>query len=143
MDRLKRSLVLAWAVLAILAVPWASAGEIGWTESFALATDRTVPLAQLIPGTEDYYYFHCLHYQNTEQWEKVDTQLKLWVERHQWTARAREIQNRQALLTYRKDPERSLALIRDRLNLQFNHQREQLDQKPNLPTQLDPALFAR
>ena len=27
---------------------------------------------QLIPGTEDYYYYHCLHYQNTEQFDKVE-----------------------------------------------------------------------
>ena len=54
-----------------------------------------------------------------------------------------EIQNRQALLTYGKDPQRALALLRSRLNLQFNHQKEELNQKPNLPTKLDPALVAR
>ena len=117
------------------------AGEIGWIENFSLATDRTGPLQQLIPGTEDYYYFHCLHYQNTEQWEKVDDTLKSWVDRYKWTPRAIEIQNRQALLTYKQNPQRALDLIRQRLNLQFNHQREQLNQKPNLPTKLDPALL--
>jgi hypothetical protein len=35
-----------------------------------------------------------------------------------------------------------LDLIRNRLNLQFNHQREQLNQKPNLPTKLDSALIS-
>ena len=34
-------------------------GEIDFVEDFALSTDRTVPLKQLIPGTEDYYYYHC------------------------------------------------------------------------------------
>ena len=29
--------------------------------------DRSAALKQLIPGTEDYYYFHALHYQNTRQ----------------------------------------------------------------------------
>ena len=32
-------------------------------EAFALAKDRKIPLAQLIPGTEDYYYFHALQRQ--------------------------------------------------------------------------------
>ena len=82
------------------------AGEIGWIEDFSLATDRTGPLQQLIPGTEDYYYYHCLHYQNTEQWEKVEETLKSWVERYKWTPRAIEIQNRQALLTYKQNPQR-------------------------------------
>ena len=27
--------------------------------------------------------------------------------------------------------------------MQFNHQREQLNQKPNLPTKLDPAIISR
>ena len=39
----------------------------------------------------------------------------------------REIQNRQALLTYGKNPEKSLEYIRQQLGLQFNHQREALD----------------
>lgn len=119
------------------------AGEIGWIEDFALAPDRTVPLAQLIPGTEDYYYFHALHFQNTEQWDKADQMLKACVERFNWTPRALEIENRQALLMFKQNPARALTLIRNRLNLQFNHQRERLDEKPNLPTRLDPAALVR
>ena len=46
-------------------------GEIGYIEDFALATDRTAPLKKLIPGTQDYYYYNCLHYQNTEQFDKL------------------------------------------------------------------------
>ena len=37
----------------------AVAGEIDYVEDFALAPDRTVPLQQLIPGTEEYYFYHC------------------------------------------------------------------------------------
>ena len=120
----------------------ARAGEIGWIEGFSLSSDRDAALKQLIPGTEDYYYYHCLHYQNTEQWEKVEQTLKAWVDRYQWTGGALEIQNRQALLTYNQNPARALELIRNRLNLQFNHEREQLNQKPNLPTSLDPAVLS-
>src|SRR5262245_38274523 len=40
-------------------------GEISFVEDFALAPDRSVPLKQLVPGTEPYYYFHCLHLLNT------------------------------------------------------------------------------
>jgi len=48
------------------------AGDINFNEDFALAKDRAASLKQLIPGTEDYYYFHCLHYLNTGQFEKID-----------------------------------------------------------------------
>ena len=82
----------------------ARAGEIGWIEDYSLAADRTVPLKQLIPGTEDYYYYYCLHYQASEQWEKVDATLKAWVARYNYTPRAIEIENRQALLTYKQNP---------------------------------------
>lgn len=130
---------LAWCIVGSVAL----AEEIGWLESFSLATDRAVPLAQLIPGTEDYYYYHALHYQNTEQWAKAADTLKAWVDRYSWTPRATEIQNRQALLTYNQNPQQTLELLRQRLNLRFDHQREQLNQKPNLPTKLDPALIGR
>ncbi|HEX3999781.1 MAG TPA: hypothetical protein VHX65_14620 [Pirellulales bacterium] len=121
----------------------AVAGDVGWIEDYALATDRTVPLKQLIPGSEEYYFYTCLHYQSLGQWNEVESTLKAWIDRYHDTPRIREIQNREALLTYKQNPQRTLALIRQRLNLQFNAQREQLNQKPNLPTKLDPALISR
>src|ERR1051325_9765845 len=116
--------ISSWTIALVCLTSVASAGEIGFIEDFALAPDRTVPLKQLIPGTEDYYYYHCLHYQNTEQWEKVDETLKAWIDRYKYTPRVIEIENRQALLTYPKNLPRALDLIRQRLNLQFNHQKE-------------------
>ncbi len=121
----------------------ASAGEIGWIEKFALATDRTAALSQLIPGTEEYYFFHCLHYQQTAQWEKADAALADWVARFGHTPRVIEIENRQALLLYDRDPKRALDLIRNRLSLRFDHQREELNPAATLPTTLDPQLLDR
>ncbi len=133
----------AVGVFLCLAAWQTQAAEIGYLEDFALAQDRTVPLQQLIPGTEDYYYYHCLHFQNTEQFDKVNQLLSAWINRYKDTPGIREIQNRQALLTYTKSPDKSLEFIRQRLGLQFNHQRERLDEKPNLPTSLDQNLIAR
>jgi len=111
------SLVVAWAVAA-------EGQEIGFIEKFALAGERTEALKLLIPGSEDYYYFHCLHYQNTERFDQVDELLKAWIKRYNHTPRVQEIQNRQALLTYEKDPAASLEFVRQRLGIQFNHQRD-------------------
>ena len=139
---MKRGAVVT-ILVSLLAVSAAAGGEIGFIEDFSLAKDRTVPLGQLIPGTRDYYYYHCLHYQNTGQFEKVDDLLKLWIKRYQETGRVREVQNRQALLTYDKDPAKSLEFLRWRLGLHFNHQKEILGKKPDLPIRLDQKLIGR
>lgn len=121
----------------------ANCGEIDFREDFALARDRSAALAQLIPGTEDYYYYHALHYLSTEQYEKVDQLLPLWVQRHGETTRVVEIRTRQALLTYEKNPEKTLTYLRNRLGLHYPHQREILGAEPKLPTALDPAFYSR
>ncbi len=121
----------------------AAAGEIGYVEDFALAKDRAESLKKLIPGTEDYYYYHSLHFLNTEQYEKTEAMTKPWLERFGQTARLTEIQTRNALLTYEKNPQRTLTYLRTRLGLHFNHQKEVSDGPPNLPTALDAKLIAR
>ena len=128
----------------------ADADEIGFIEKFALAADREAVLKELIPGTEDYYYFHCLHYQNTEQFDKVDAMLNRWIKSFDYkyrakqsiSAKAREIVNRQMILTYSKNPKKSLEYLETHLNLKFDHQRETLD-GPSLPSVLDPVLIER
>ena len=47
------------AVLVTIVATTSPADEIGYIEEFALAENRTIPLKQLIPGTQDYYYYHC------------------------------------------------------------------------------------
>ncbi len=133
----------AIAIFCLLLVNTSHAGEIGFIEDFSLAKDRTIPLKQLIPGTEAYYYYHCLHYQNNEQFDKVNEMLAAWIKRHKYTGLVNEIRYRQALLTYDKNPQQSLAFITNEMGLQFNHQRETLGFKPNLPTALDQKLISR
>ncbi len=131
--------------IALVAGLWAGAtwaSDIGFVEDFALAQDRTVPLKQLIPGTEDYYYYHCLHHQNSGDHQKVHEVLGQWIKRHKYTARVKEMQNRQALLEYETAPEKTLQHIRDRLRLRFDHQKQQLEKKTNHPTVLDASLIS-
>ncbi|WP_425615021.1 hypothetical protein NA78x_004909 [Anatilimnocola sp. NA78] len=121
----------------------ATGGEIDFREDFALSRDRTKALAQLIPGTEDFYYYHSLHYLATEQFEKVDQLLPNWVQRHGETGRVWEIRTRQHLLTYEKNPDKSLAYLRTRLGIHFPHQKEVLGAEPNLPTVLEAVAVSR
>src|SRR5438132_2526105 len=136
--------MLIWSAGAIFLVSLAaSAAEVGYVEDFALARDRAASLRQLIPGTEDYYYYHCLHYLNTEQFEKAEEFTRPWLQRFGQTPRLTEIQTRHALLTYERNPERSLTYLRNHLSLQFNHQKTVVGAVPNLPTALDPKLIGR
>lgn len=135
-------LALLGAVL-LQAAAVSRAGEIEFVETFALAPDREAALKQLIPGTEDYYYWNSLHLLNTEQFEKVEDLLKPWVQRHGETPRVWEIRTRRALLAYDKNPQTSLDYLRGRFGIQYPHRKEELNAEPNLPTSLDPKIVAR
>jgi hypothetical protein len=132
-----------WALLLVTVAAASPAEEISYLEDFALAEDRGVALKTLIPGSEDYYFYHCLHYQNMQQLDKVEPLLKLWAERFKDSPRLRIMQNRQAVLQYEAEPEASLEFLRRRLDLRFDHQRQALDANPNLPTRLESESISR
>src|SRR5207248_1486375 len=125
------SLILGLSALA------AWAGEIGFEEDFALAPDRAVPLKQLIPGTPEYYFYRCLDLENQGKLDEADQVLAEWIKRHGENERTQEIQNRQALLRYEKQPRKSLDFLIWRMGIQFNHQKESVIQQQQLPSALD------
>ncbi|MEW6741411.1 MAG: hypothetical protein AB1486_01525 [Planctomycetota bacterium] len=131
------------AAVLLAAAPLVRGDEIGLIEDFALAPDRTTALQELVPGTEDYYYYHCLHHLNIEQFDKVEGLLDTWVKRLGETDRAREIRSRLALLTYALNPQKSLEWLQRELGLRFDHQREVRGEAPDLPVRLDPRLIDR
>lgn len=135
--------VLCSLALVLVCGSVATADEIGFVEDFALARDRAVALRQLIPGTEDYYYYHCLHYLNSEQYAKAEEMTKPWLQRFGQTQRLTEIQTRHALLTYSRDSQKSLDFLKRQLGLQFNQQKVVPGVAPNVPTRLDPKLISR
>ena len=111
-------------------------------EEFVRSTDREVVLKKLVPGTQEYYFLYCLHYQNTQQLDKVDETLVAWEKRFnskstQW----QQIQHRQMLLKYSDDPQATLDYLKRELGLNFNHQREIPTAEQKLPTKLDPKLI--
>ena len=62
----RTSLRLALVVLSSLLRPVGgrAENEIGFVEKFALGADREKVLGELIPGSEEFYFFHALHYGN-------------------------------------------------------------------------------
>jgi hypothetical protein len=142
--RIARKVVIGLMLFGCLWANRQSAGQaISFTERFALASDRAAILKQLIPGTEDYYYYHCLHYQNQQQHAEVEKLLPVWASRHGETPRYHEIVTRHYLHVYPANHSRSLDWLKTRLTLTFDHQRPPIGEKPNLPEKLDPALISR
>ncbi|BBM86518.1 hypothetical protein [Candidatus Uabimicrobium amorphum] len=118
------------------------ANEIGFDEQFNLVENREEVLKKLIPGTPEYYYYHCLHYQHQKNYDKVHSTLKQWIKRHGRTSRSAEIENRQALFEYTKNPQTSIAHIVDKLGLSFSHQRREQQKAKQYSSKLDNKLIS-
>ena len=93
-------------------------------EAFALSDDRDAVIAQLIPGTPDYYYYSCLLAQQRGDLEAVADLLEAWRERHGATQPLSIIENRQLVLLLDRQPDDVCENLRRRLRINFNHQRE-------------------
>src|SRR4051812_25391785 len=138
-------LVIALATLPLIAQAQhrSTEDQVGFVEKFALAKDREAVLSQLIPGSEEFYFYHALHFQNTRQKEKLTAIMEQWGKRFPNSEQRHMIENREALLSYDANPQATLKFLRDRLNLQFNHQQEVRDRKPDLPVYLEQGRVAR
>ena len=139
--RFARSIVLL-APLLLSGAAHPQGTEIGFEEDFALSDDRAATLEQLIPGTADYYYYHCLQAQHEGDLDAVPPLLELWRERHGRGAAMKEIENRQALLRFGEDPAGTYRFLRQRLELTFEQERQAAGEQPDLPTRLDPDLVS-
>ncbi|MCE5326046.1 MAG: hypothetical protein LLG01_06490 [Planctomycetaceae bacterium] len=122
---------------------WAWGGDIDFAEKFALSTDREAAIAQLVSGTDQYYYYRCLQWQNTGKLDEVDGALAPWAAAHGKTPLYLQIENRQALLRYATSPQKTLDFLVNRLALRFDHARTIAGPRADLPTTLDANLISR
>lgn len=99
------------------------AAPIGLMERFALAEDREAILAELIPGSDDYFFYHCLHYQNTSQLDRAEAILKDWSASRNGvlTALMQAMTDRQRLLTYDQTPQQTIDYFVNRLGIKLDH----------------------
>jgi hypothetical protein len=130
-------------LLISVAILRGAENEIGFVEEFALAKDREAVLAQLIPGSEDFYFFHALQAQSTGKGAELKTILDQWAARYPQSERRRIIENRAALLGYDRNPQATLQYLREQLHLEFNHEQAARDRKPDLPSALNQSRVAR
>src|SRR5438128_1832395 len=103
---------LPWFLaVSLLCSPVFADTKVGFAETFALAPDREAVLTQLVPGTEEYYFYHALHFQNTGQKAKLDAILQQWAARLPNSSQRTIIENRAALLAYDANPQATLKFL--------------------------------
>ena len=69
---MKLIIILLLGFWAFVSIPCVNAQKIGFIEEFALADDREATLSQLVPGTEEYYYYRALVLQQRGDLEAVE-----------------------------------------------------------------------
>lgn len=111
--------------------------EVGSIEKFALAENRGEVLSELIPETAEYFYFHCLHYQNQMQLGLAQETLEAWRAKLGETSEYQAMYARQMLLSYGENPTRTVDYLRTRFGIQHNHAPPSRDRAAELPTVLD------
>jgi hypothetical protein len=98
--------------------------DASFDETFALAPDRVKALEQLIPGTDEHYYYHSLLLEQQGRHDRLGPLLEEWAGRHGETARVAEIRRRRTLLDLDRDPKGACRQIAEDLGLDFGHERE-------------------
>ena len=111
--------------------------DVGFIEDFALASDREKALQLLIPGTEEYYYYHALYFQNERKLKELNRILGDWKNRFRNSGKRKQIENREALFRYSDDPVATLAYLRREMGLTLNHQQEGKAREVKYPSILD------
>ncbi len=138
---MQRSRFLAAALSGLCWICWGDTTlfaqqEIGFIEKFATATDRRDALQELIPGTEEYYYYHCLHYQNEKRLGEAQAVLDQWKAKYGEVASVTRMQARQMLLAYDGAPDATIQFLRDKLQVQLDHAPPSRDRAATLSSTL-------
>ncbi|TWU23348.1 hypothetical protein Pla52o_28840 [Novipirellula galeiformis] len=126
-----------------LAIGNSMAEPIGIMERYALADDREAFLGELIPGSDDYYFYHSLHYQTSGQLDRAEVILNDWLAEHKGreTPVIQGMIDRQRLLTYSQTPQRTLDHLIKRLGVQLHHPAPPVKGERRYPSQFDDSAL--
>src|SRR3954468_4910658 len=104
-------------------------------EALALADDKTVALAQLLPGSEDHDYYSALEAQHRGALADAAALIEGWPARHRATARYERLRLRQLLLEgcVAEPTERAADRVRDLLGVSHSHEAEVEHVDPTAP----------
>ncbi|MFN3191864.1 MAG: hypothetical protein ACE361_15235 [Aureliella sp.] len=128
---------ICFVLTAIESFEVSAQDEIDILERFAFSADRREVLGEFIPGTEDYFYYHCLHYQNEGQLSEAEAVLTKWRTRFGESDSVIKMTDRQRLLTYGESPERTANYLKQRLRLNFEAAAPQRRGESTYPSRIE------
>ena len=130
----------------LLALPLGAA-DLDFKEAFADPATRDAAISQLVPRTQDWFFHLALSHQlsgNKEAFQKVMADWESSAEEknsHLSLDGYKTLKNRELLLGYGDDPEKSAAGLIELLNLKFNDSRPDAQADQKLPDELDNSLL--
>lgn len=138
-----KTLCIVFFLYSLLSLSAANPKDLEFMEAFAWG-DRQAALKELVPDTEDYYYYHCLHYQLTNDQAAFEKTLNNWYNHNNriWNSRMKEMRRRQKLLTFDQHPDETWAFITDDANLTFSHRPRNEKRTPQYPSALPPSDYS-
>jgi hypothetical protein len=137
-----KHMMLSLLSLLSLVLPAVETDDLAFLEAFAWG-DRTAALQELVPDTREYFYYHCLDAQLSNDRPAFHRMLQRWLahNRNRWTPDMLEMRRRQMLLEYDDAPEKTWAFLREDAGLTFNHRRRDEAVRPAFPAKVDPAVY--
>ncbi|MDF3129324.1 hypothetical protein P0Y35_08965 [Kiritimatiellaeota bacterium B1221] len=126
--------------LPLFSVSAMDPGDLEFMEAFAWG-DRQSALKELVPDTEDYYYYHCLHYQLINDRVAFQKTLDAWAQKNNrsWNHRMHEMQRRQKLIEFDTRPAETWQYLQQHIS--FNHRPRNETRTPNYPSVLNPDQY--
>ena len=112
-------------------------------EALALADDRAVALARLIPGTDDHDYHRCVRLQQQGALDEAQAIVDAWPEKHGHGAALERLKRRQLLYRLAVDPRRAAFEVRDLTGAVLTHEPEAAAAEVRHPSRLDESLVDR
>ncbi|MFT7541571.1 MAG: hypothetical protein ACI9K5_002542, partial [Gammaproteobacteria bacterium] len=97
---------------------------------------------ELIPGTDDYFYYHCLFQQGRGDFGAAAGLLAEWGKEHENSARRPEMWNRQVLLNFEADPKVTWEHLGRVLGLNLGYERFVPEDEMDLPATLNGDLLS-
>jgi hypothetical protein len=129
-------------LFSLCALRAADPNDLEFLEAFAWG-DRAAALKELVPDTEDWFYYHCLHHQLSNDRVAFQRTLDAWQTRNRnnWNERMLEMRRRQRLIEFDAASDASWTHLRDELGLSFNHRARHEQRASRHPSALKPEQY--